>query len=183
MKCQACKEQEAAWAWQPFGPDEKPDCYTLLGSHYRGFPVIKVCNSCKSAFETGDFPVTFAYKGRRFIGKEHEVHEVSPLLWVGETYKPSELNSAPARAIMRDTPKGIDVAALVYEDNSDLLPAFLSAPALVEACQELERLRYKIEFYLQRGLEAGRIDEGYYRQIMLALANIHVALQSQEKGA
>lgn len=179
MKCQACKEQEVVWAWQPFGPDEKPNCYTLLGSHYRGFPVIKVCDSCKTAFETGDFPVTFAYKGRQFTGRNHEVREVSPVLWAGETYTPGELNSAPARTIMRDTAtRGIDVAALVYEDHSDLLPAFLAAPALVEACQELEQLRDKIEFYLQRGLEAGRVDEGYYRQIMLALAKVQVALLS-----
>lgn len=135
MKCQACKEQEVAWAWQPFGPDEKPDCYTLLGSHYRGFPVIKVCDTCKSAFKTGDFPVTFAYKGHQFVGKEHEVREVGASLWLGESHRTSELNSdVLVRAIMRDTLKGIDVAALVYEDNSDLLLAFLSAPALVEAC-------------------------------------------------
>jgi hypothetical protein len=42
MKCQVCKQEQAEWAWQPFGPNETPDSYTLIGSHYRGFPVIKV---------------------------------------------------------------------------------------------------------------------------------------------
>ena len=55
-KCERCKRMnketigEALWAWQPFGPDEQPS-YSLLGSHYRGFPVIKICDDCKKETE------------------------------------------------------------------------------------------------------------------------------------
>src|SRR5438874_46670 len=75
-KCQCCHEQEASYAWQPFGPSEdNVATFTLLGNHYRGFPAIKVCYSCKSAFETGDFPVRFTYKNFHYIGQNHEVRE------------------------------------------------------------------------------------------------------------
>ena len=33
MKCQACHEQNEEWAWQPFGPAERPDSFLVLGSH------------------------------------------------------------------------------------------------------------------------------------------------------
>ena len=43
--CQLCKNDEAIWAYQPEGPDaEHP--LVLLGNHYRGFPVVKVCDEC-----------------------------------------------------------------------------------------------------------------------------------------
>lgn len=45
-KCQCCKQEYAVDAWQPFGPSETVDCFTGIGSHYRGFPVIKVCDAC-----------------------------------------------------------------------------------------------------------------------------------------
>ncbi len=72
MKCQCCKNEEAIWAWQPLGPDDNPASYTLLGGHYRGFPVIKVGDACKTAFTSGD-EVSFLYKKTRYIGKDRKV--------------------------------------------------------------------------------------------------------------
>lgn len=66
MKCRICRHNEADWAWQPFGPGERPDVFTLSGSHYRGFPVIKVCQKCKEALQAGS-PAEFIYRGQRFI--------------------------------------------------------------------------------------------------------------------
>lgn len=48
--CKFC-EQNADWAWQPFGPGESPFSFTTLGSHYRGFAVIKICNDHKIKIE------------------------------------------------------------------------------------------------------------------------------------
>jgi hypothetical protein len=75
MKCQCCKEEEALFAWQPFGPDGNPASYTTLGSHYRGFPVIKVGLACKTAFTSGDFEVEFVYKRTHYVGKDHQISE------------------------------------------------------------------------------------------------------------
>lgn len=44
-RCQVCKADEALWARQYIGEDTPT--YTTLGSHYRGFPVVKVCDKCK----------------------------------------------------------------------------------------------------------------------------------------
>jgi uncharacterized protein YlaI len=45
-KCKICKQREAIWACQPYGPDEDTT-FTTLGSHYRGFLVVAVCDECK----------------------------------------------------------------------------------------------------------------------------------------
>lgn len=174
MKCQACKEQEAEWAWQPFGPGETPNEYSFLGSHARGFPIIKVCDSCKNAFQRGDFPVKFTYKGHSYVGEHHQVREVEANLWLGDTYKPSELNDAPCKVLNRDTPKGIDVAALVYEDNADLIPLFLAAPQLAVACERLDRHIPLIERHLEYaiGLKEDR-DE-----VRLCLGYIHSTIRT-----
>lgn len=65
MKCKVCKKQEAIWAWQPFGPDECIDSFVVLGSHYRGFPIVKICNDCKFKWQQG-WPLTFTYKGVQY---------------------------------------------------------------------------------------------------------------------
>jgi hypothetical protein len=69
MKCAICKQNESIWAWQPFGPGETSLEFSMLGSHYRGFPVIKMCDGCKETAEsaTHEKPVSFAYKGRSYI--------------------------------------------------------------------------------------------------------------------
>jgi len=48
-KCQECKKNEAEYAKQYIASDEPT--YSTLGSHYRGFKVVKVCEDCKNASE------------------------------------------------------------------------------------------------------------------------------------
>jgi len=43
--CDSCKERLAEWAVQYVG-DDKPSV-TTLGSHYRGFRVLRLCEACK----------------------------------------------------------------------------------------------------------------------------------------
>ena len=47
--CQICKAGEALWAMQYVG--EAAPTFTTLGSHYRGFPVTKVCDGCKAEMQ------------------------------------------------------------------------------------------------------------------------------------
>lgn len=76
-KCKCC-DNEAEWAWQPFGPGESPDTFSLLGSHYRGFSVIKICDTCKQNAQAG-IPLEFIHKSKRYIGNAYdEVLEVPP---------------------------------------------------------------------------------------------------------
>jgi len=179
IKCQICKDEEASWAFQPFGPDEKPT-FTLLGSHYHGFQIIKVGSICKNAFQSGDFPIEFEYKGYHYVGENHEVREVHVRLWLGESHRTSELNAdTPVRAIMRHTPqKGIDIAALVFEDNSDLISTFVAAPQLMEACEEVDRLREKIEFHLEAAQARGYVAEDTLKAVLMALAKVRLALKA-----
>ena len=60
-KCRICREDEETWAWQPFGPSDTPNSFTLPGNHYRGFAVIKVCDDCKRLFQAGN-ALVFKYK-------------------------------------------------------------------------------------------------------------------------
>lgn len=67
MKCAVCNENvESVWSWQPFGPDDPPGSFTLPSFHYRGFPVIKVCASCKEEIQRGCAP-EFTYLDQRYI--------------------------------------------------------------------------------------------------------------------
>lgn len=71
-KCQICKCEDATTAWQPFGPAESPMSFSFLGSHYRGFPVVKVCDTCRlqaieGAANNRSGPVHFAYKGVQYV--------------------------------------------------------------------------------------------------------------------
>ena len=43
--CESCKQRLAEWAVQYVGAD-KPTV-TTLGSHYRGFKVLRICDKCK----------------------------------------------------------------------------------------------------------------------------------------
>lgn len=74
-KCQICRHKEAINAWQPFGPGPTPKTFTVLGHHYRGFPVIKVCESCKNDLKAG-IPCDFELKGKRYIGTTEGVIEI-----------------------------------------------------------------------------------------------------------
>jgi len=60
-KCAICRHARTIHAFQPFGPDDKP-LFTALGSHYRGFPVIPVCDECKQRILSGA-PYSFTYQG------------------------------------------------------------------------------------------------------------------------
>jgi hypothetical protein len=84
-KCQICKVNQSSWIWQPFGPAEDAFLFTFPGSHYRGFPAIKVCDDCRGIIQKNE-PVDFYYKGRHYIGNIHDIREVpayvgDPLLW------------------------------------------------------------------------------------------------------
>jgi hypothetical protein len=160
VKCQMCKEEQAVWAWQPLGPSETPDNYGLIGSHARGFPVIKVCSSCKSAFQTGDFPIHFEYKGFRYIGQHHEVRQVKPSFWDGGT---TSLNlSGSATMIMQDTPGGSELVALVT--NPSFVTSFVAVPDLIEVCEQI--------------VQAFPDDDTLIRSQSLAVARARVALKA-----
>jgi len=64
-KCVICGRNgnDTDWIWQPFGPAEDANCFTLPGSHYRGFPAIRICSYHRNAFLRGhDFVFRFKYK-------------------------------------------------------------------------------------------------------------------------
>jgi hypothetical protein len=64
IKCAVCGNDDATWAWQPWGPDvDVKRAFVLLGSHYRGFPTVKVCELCKQEIQDGK-PVLVTVKGR-----------------------------------------------------------------------------------------------------------------------
>jgi len=74
-KCQACGLKDSVWAWQPFGPDESILCFTTEGCHYRGFPVIKICDDCKRDIVKGNPGVVFTYKHQGYFALDGEVKE------------------------------------------------------------------------------------------------------------
>lgn len=165
MKCQCCKEQEAEWAWQPFGPGETANEYALPGSHTRGFPVVKVCDSCKRAFQTGDFPVRFEYKGFKYVAKDHNVSEVDPHLWDG-----GKSTFASARGdgvmIMKDAPGDSELVAIVCDDQPAFVHLFIAAPDLMAACEQVATAFEHTAEY--------RLDSAQH----LAIASVHAALAS-----
>lgn len=75
MKCQICHSDEAEWAWQPFGPGQTVHSAALLGFHYRGFPVIKICQHCFEEIEHG-MPVEFEHKAQRYVLDHDKLLEV-----------------------------------------------------------------------------------------------------------
>ena len=93
-QCQICACDPAEIAWQPLGPGSDANTFTTLGSHYRGFPVIKICFTCQSNIKVG-IPAQFTINDQTFIGTAEKVYEVpkyvvdgDPLLWWEETCKP-----------------------------------------------------------------------------------------------
>jgi hypothetical protein len=65
-KCAMCGlKRECAWTWQPFGPGDDPNCFVAPGSHYRGFPALPCCETCKMHYQFGGV-AHFTYKGKRF---------------------------------------------------------------------------------------------------------------------
>jgi hypothetical protein len=64
--CRICGST-AIVSWQPFGPspDGPRSGFSMPGWHYRGFPVVPVCDLCKTLIEH-DQPVRFTWKGQRY---------------------------------------------------------------------------------------------------------------------
>ncbi|HUT15487.1 MAG TPA: hypothetical protein VMY98_04505 [Anaerolineae bacterium] len=74
-KCRVCKEREAEWSWQPFGPAESSaETFATPGWHYRGFAVIPICDDCKDRVQMGD-GVQFDYKGVTYATIDGQPHE------------------------------------------------------------------------------------------------------------
>lgn len=46
-RCERCRSDEAAWAWQP-----DLETFYTLGSHQRGFAVVRVCEGCRDDIKT-----------------------------------------------------------------------------------------------------------------------------------
>ena len=88
-KCHVCQNNVAEWAWQPFGPSEDADCFTALGSHYRGFPVIKICDDCKQRYQSGE-PLVFVYRGLWYSGEAIPDDEKDTLIQAAELRRLSE---------------------------------------------------------------------------------------------
>ncbi len=90
-KCAICKTEEAIWAWQPFGPDPDPvGTFAGLGNHYRGFPVIKVCELCRIEIRKDGTHVEFDHKGTHYImdadgPQAVPAYVADALLWLEET--------------------------------------------------------------------------------------------------
>ena len=74
-KCNACRTNDRVWTWQPFGPDESILCFTTLGSHYRGFPAIGICATCKDDVIKGNPGVIFLYKNQAYYALDHTIEE------------------------------------------------------------------------------------------------------------
>ena len=74
-KCQACRTNDRVWTWQPFGPDETTLCFTTLGSHYRGFPAIGICDTCRTRVINGRPALLFTYKNTNYFSLNGEIKE------------------------------------------------------------------------------------------------------------
>ena len=79
--CRICHAPRSAiWLWQPCGPSDRiDDAFACPGYHYRGFPAIPVCDTCRGKIKAGE-PVTFTYKGRSFVTvpAENIIEEARP---------------------------------------------------------------------------------------------------------
>ena len=80
-KCATCKATIATWAWQPFGPgDDIQHTFAVIGAHYRGFPVIKICDACKKEIQIPidvirghQLVLHFTYKGTSYYVSNGQV--------------------------------------------------------------------------------------------------------------
>lgn len=63
VKCQVCKQNEAIWAAQFLGEDVPT--FSFLGSHVRGFAVVKVCDTCKEINHEGIIEKAINLKGHK----------------------------------------------------------------------------------------------------------------------
>jgi hypothetical protein len=76
-KCAICKQARAEVAWQPFGPGVCLNgCFSPLGWHYFGYPVVQICDACEQRIRDGE-PVVFQRGSRRYVARGMNV-EVAP---------------------------------------------------------------------------------------------------------
>jgi hypothetical protein len=113
----------------PFGPGEDANTFTLLGSQYRGFPVIKVCSLCKLWFQSRDFAVRFTYKEVNYIGINHTVKEARPDFWEGGT---TDLGNGTGTMIMRTVPGEQPQELVAVVADEQFLNLLIHAPALLD---------------------------------------------------
>lgn len=177
-KCHVCKEQEAEWGWQPLGPENGIGNFVQIGEKiWKGFPIIKICSSCKLAAQSGEFSVPFIYKGHTYLAKNHNIQETNISLWNGGTCSTDSLHPSDATAIMLDTPESHELVALVLKDvpptTPNLVKAFLIAPNLIEACEELDLLAEKVDYYL----DFSYVERADRHAILMALAKIRIELK------
>lgn len=59
--CIAECAEATAWAWQPFGPGETRT-FMAPGSHYRGFPVLWVCQKHKQRLQAQKEDIALTYR-------------------------------------------------------------------------------------------------------------------------
>lgn len=62
MKCAICKKEPRSYLWQPCGPAETFDLFMFPGWHYRGFPAIACCDTCRATIQANQTSVTFTYR-------------------------------------------------------------------------------------------------------------------------
>jgi hypothetical protein len=76
-RCKVCGQLVAfGYSWQPCGPsDSSRDNFAYPGWHYRGFPVVFICEDCKERIERGD-TVTFEYHKQQFKLEGNEISKV-----------------------------------------------------------------------------------------------------------
>lgn len=72
--CVIFPNEIAEWAWQPFGPEQDANCFTALGWHYRGFPVLKVSDRAKEQIQSGD-RIPFVYRDTSYIVDNLEIQD------------------------------------------------------------------------------------------------------------
>lgn len=182
-KCAACDAQTALWIWQFARPAaEAPESFVALESRTHEKPFVKVCDSCKHAFQSGDFDVRFEHKHHHYLGRDHKVTEVGITLYTGGSTTTGNMRSTVGTLIMKDSPGGFEVLALVFQPEHsttpDLTNTFIAAPGLVEACEELERYSGQIEHHL----DFSYVDRDERRAILMALARMRVHLRIAQTG-
>jgi hypothetical protein len=129
------------------------------------------------AVQSGDFAVRFTYKGHTYLARDHKVQETDINLWDGGACSTDSLHPSEATAIMLDTPESHELVALVLKDvpptTPDLVKAFLVAPNLIEACEELDLLAEKVDYYL----DFSYVERADRHAILMALAKIRIELK------
>lgn len=147
MRCQICEAEEITWAWQPLGPDQDvKKAFVLLGSHTRGFPVVKVGDACKKSIQAG-VETTYTYKHRQYTANQATRPAFYPAdihtdLWHGGTGSWNSDGTGECTLICRDI-EGVpnethDIVALVVDPM--LAELLIVAPQLLTCAEILRKI-------------------------------------------